>query len=126
MKRKIGLVVLFGIVASVAFALNNGTYTATEPGPDERGYVASIKIVVKGGSISKVEYDESKGNSSKWKDKNYNATMKKIAGTAWIDAVKALESSLVKKNNAASVDAVSGATELSARFKTLAAKALGM
>ena len=41
----------------MAFALNNGTYTATEPGPDERGYVASIKIVVKGGSIAKVEYD---------------------------------------------------------------------
>lgn len=125
MKKPIAIAVLLVAVSALVFAqMKNGTYKAQEPKADERGYVASIKIVVKGGVISKIDYDEAKAGNSKWKDKNYNATMKKIGGIAWTDAVQALEAALVKSNDVAAVDAVSGATELSTRFKKLAAEAL--
>jgi major membrane immunogen (membrane-anchored lipoprotein) len=126
MKKKILAVASILLVAAFAFAqLKDGKFSAKEPKADERGYTAEITITVKGGAITKIDYNESKaGKSSKWADAAYNANMKKVSGTAWSDAVKALEADLQKKGAPDAVDAVSGATELSARFKALAVEAL--
>jgi major membrane immunogen (membrane-anchored lipoprotein) len=126
MKRSIVLLALLTLGASISFAqTKDGTYSAKEAAADKHGYIAEIKIVVKGGAVTKIDYDESKGGkSSKWKDTVYNANMKKISGVAWVDAVKILEASLTKKGDAATVDAVTGATDLSDRFKAIAAQAL--
>lgn len=126
MKKAIVILSLIALGAAVAFAqAKDGTYSAKEKAADNRGYTAEIKFVVKGGAVTKVEYDESKGGkASKWQDKAYNANMGKIAGTTWVDAVKKLEESLMKAGDPEKVDAVSGATELSKRFKELAAQAL--
>jgi major membrane immunogen (membrane-anchored lipoprotein) len=112
-------------VASVAFAAwKDGVFTAKEDKADERGYVADVKVTVAGGKIDKIEYNEVKGTSSKWTDKAYNANMKKLSGVAWNEAVMALEADLLKDQAVDKVDSISGATELSARFKGLAAQAL--
>lgn len=126
MKKQILVVASLLLVAAFAFAeLKDGKFSAKEAKADERGYTAEITITVKGGAITKIDYNESKGGkSSKWADANYNSMMKKVGGIAWVDAVKALEADLQKKGAAGSVDVVSGATELSARFKALATEAL--
>lgn len=126
MNKKILTVASLLVVAAFAFAeLKDGKVSAKEAKADERGYTAEMTITVKGGKIAKIDYNESKGGkSSKWADASYNANMKKVSGTAWADAVKALEADLQKKGAPDAVDAVSGATELSARFKALAAEAL--
>ena len=91
---------------------------------EERGYVADIKLTVKGGLIGKIDYNEANKGKTKWTDKSYNESMKKMAGVSWIEAVQALEKDLIAKQDPAKVDVVSGATELSVRFKGLAAQAL--
>jgi len=123
-KRLIALFCLI-FVAGFAFAAwKDGVFAAREDKADERGYVADIKITVKDGKIDKIEYNEAKGTNSKWTDKAYNANMKKVSGVAWSDAVSTLEAGFVKSQNLDKLDAISGATELSARFKTLVTQAL--
>ena len=126
MKKKLITVLSLLLVATFAFAeLKNGKFSAKESKADERGYTAEITITVKGGKIAKIDYNESKGGkSSKWADAAYNTNMKKVSGVAWSDAVKALEADLQKKGAADAIDAVSGATQVSGRFKALAAEAL--
>lgn len=127
MKRSTVVLALIALGAALAFAqAKDGTYSAKETAADKHGYVAEIKIVVKGGAVSKIDYDESKGGgkATKWKDKAYNANMGKVSGITWIDAVKKLEESLMKSGDPEKVDVVSGATELSERFKKVAAEAL--
>ena len=125
-KKILTVASLLLVVAAFAFAeLKDGKFSAKEAKADERGYTAEMTITVKGGKIAKIDYNESKGGkNSKWADASYNANMKKVSGTAWADAVKALEADLQKKGASDAVDAVSGATELSARFKALAAETL--
>lgn len=123
--KKMVLIAALCLVAAFAFAQwKDGVYAAKEPNPDKLGFTADIKITVKGGAIAKIEYNESKGKASKWSDASYNANMKKVTGVSWAEAVQALEASLQKSSTVEGVDAVSGATELSARFKELAAAAL--
>ncbi len=125
MYKKIIALVCLALVATFAFAAwKNGSFSAKESKADERGYVASVKITVSGGNITKIDYNEAKGSSSKWQDKAYNASMKKVSGVSWIEAVQKLEDDLMKKQATDKVDAVSGATELSARFKALVDQAL--
>lgn len=125
-KRIMTLAAALLLVVGFAFALpKDGTYKAKEAKPDERGYTADVAVTVKGGKITKVVYNETKGGkASKWGDANYNAMMKKVSGVSWSEAVQKLEADLQAKGDANAVDAVSGATELSARFKTLVAQAL--
>lgn len=125
-KKILTVASLLLLVAAFAFAeLKDGKFSAKETKADERGYTAEITITVKGGKIAKIDYNESKGGkSSKWADASYNTNMKKVSGVAWADAVKALEADLQKKGAADSVDVVSGATQVSGRFKALATEAL--
>ena len=125
-KKILTVASLLLLVGAFAFAeLKDGKFSAKETKADERGYTAEMTITVKGGKIAKIDYNESKGGkNSKWADASYNSNMKKVSGVAWSDAVKALEADLQKKGAADSIDAVSGATQVSGRFKTLAAEAL--
>jgi major membrane immunogen (membrane-anchored lipoprotein) len=104
--------------------LKDGTYTASSE-KDDKGYTASIEIEVKDGEIATVKYDEvAEDGTSKLDDEEYNTKMKSISGSNPTEAFPALEASLVEKQDAASVDAVTGATSTSEKFKTLAEEAL--
>jgi len=125
MNKKLIALASLALVAAFAFAAwKNGTFSTKESKADERGYIAEMKITVKGGLISKIDYSEAKGGKSKWQDSAYNASMKKVSGVSWAEAVQALENDLMKKQDVDKLDVVSGATELTARFKGLAAEAL--
>jgi major membrane immunogen (membrane-anchored lipoprotein) len=103
--------------------LKNGTYKA-ESEKDDRGYVASVNIEVKDGKIATVKYDEAKDGKSKLDDADYNKNMEAKSKTNPIKAFPALEASLVEKQDVAAVDTVTGATNTTNSFKTLAEKAL--
>lgn len=103
--------------------LKDGTYSAKSEA-DERGYVSSIEIEVKDGKIATVKYDEVGEKGSKLEDADYNTNMKAKSGTNPEEAFPALEKSLVEKQDVAAVDAVTGATNTTNNFKTLAEKAL--
>lgn len=125
MKKKLIALVAISLVMAFVFAeWKNGAFSAKESKADGRGYIAEIKITVKGGQIAKIDYNESKAGKSKWSDSAYNASMKKVSGVSWAEAVQALENDLIKKQATEKLDVVSGATELSARFKELAEQAL--
>lgn len=110
--------------ASQESGLKDGTYTAKGE-PDDKGNTASIEIEVKDGKIATVKYDEvSSEGVSKLDNEEYNTNMKAKAGTNPIEAFPALEASLVEKQDVASVDAVTGATSTSEKFKALAEQAL--
>lgn len=129
MNKRIALFAALALAgAAMVFAqVADGTYTAKEGSADEHGYVASIAITVKKGAITKIVYDEVSPKAkvpSKWKDKVYNANMKKVSGTAWVDAIVKLEDTLKTNGSAEGLDAVAGATAASSRFKALAVEAL--
>ncbi len=125
MKKRITIIACLALVAVSLFAAwKDGVFSVKETKADERGYVAEIKLTVKAGLIAKIDYNEANKGNSKWADKAYNASMKKMAGVSWVEAVQALEADLLKKQAPDKVDAISGATELSTRFKELAAAAL--
>ena len=103
--------------------LKNGKYEAKSE-KDERGYVATINIEVKDGKIATVKYDEAKDGKSKLDDADYNTNMEAKSKTNPIKAYPALEASLIEKQDVAAVDTVTGATNSTDSFKTLAEKAL--
>lgn len=103
--------------------LKDGKYTAQSE-KDERGYQASIEIEVKDGKIATVKYDEVGEKGSKLDDADYNTNMKAKSGTNPEEAFPKLEAALVEKQDAASIDVVTGATKTTDSFKTLAEKAL--
>jgi major membrane immunogen (membrane-anchored lipoprotein) len=121
MSKRIIVAVCLLLVAVSAFAAwKDGVYSAKDT-PDKRTYVAELRITIAGGVITKIEYNEAdKANKSKWTDKAYNANMKKIAGIAWTEAIQALQANLLKVQDVSKLDAVSGASETSERFKELA------
>jgi len=104
--------------------LKDGTYKATGD-KDDKGNTASIEIEIKDGKIATVKYDEvSEDGTSKLDNEEYNTNMKAKSGTNPIEAFPTLEKALVEKQDAASVDVVTGATHTSETFKTLAKEAL--
>lgn len=103
--------------------LKDGTYDAKSE-KDDRGYVSTIEIEVKDGKIATVKYDEANDDGSKLTDAGYNSTMKEKSGTSPEDFFPALEKALVEKQDAAKIDAVTGATHTTDNFKALAEKAL--
>jgi major membrane immunogen (membrane-anchored lipoprotein) len=123
-KKLIAFACLVFVAVAAFAAWKDGVFSAKEEKADERGYLADIKVSVKDGKIDKIEYNEAKGANSKWADKAYNANMKKVSGVAWSEAVTTLENDLVKDQSLDKLDVVSGATELTARFKTLVSQAL--
>lgn len=105
----------------------NTTYLARKD-PDARGYSYEVAVTYADGRISEVRID-SKGTDGVLKRDNadYNQRMSAAnGGTTWIAAADRLQADLVAKQDPALVDAVAGATSLSATFKELAAKAVAL
>lgn len=105
--------------------LKDGKYTA-ESEVDDKGNKSNIEIEVKDGKIATVKYDEVNAETgvSKLDNAEYNTKMKEVSGSNPVEAFPKLEASLIEKQDAPSVDVVTGATGSSESFKTLAAKAL--
>ena len=102
----------------------DGTYTA-ESQPDERGWKGVIEIVVEGGEIVSVDYDEldEEGNR-KSEDDEYAEAMKGASGVSPAEAYEQLETALVNRQDPDEIDLVTGATSSSEQFKSLAKEAL--
>ncbi len=123
--KKLVIVLVCLFVAAFVFAqFKDGVFSAKDK-PDNRGYVADIKITVKNGKITKVDYNEEKSGKPKRTDNAYNNNMKKVSGISWKDATEKLEATLVQDQDPDKIDSISGATELTKRFKELAKEALG-
>lgn len=111
--------------AQAAGAFKDGTYT--EKGKtDERGWTPEIEITIKDGKIAAVRYDEtSADNKKKSEDAGYKDAFMKSQKVDLVAAYEALQNSLIEKQDAAKVDAYTGASSTSGTFVELATKALG-
>lgn len=103
----------------------DGVYKAVAKDFDERGWRGAAAVVVEEGKIVSAYFDEyNKDALYKSVDEDYAKNMEDKTGTTPAKAADALTKSLVAKQDAASVDAVSGATGTHDSFKALAADAL--
>jgi major membrane immunogen (membrane-anchored lipoprotein) len=108
-----------------ATGLKDGSYKAEQDKYDERGWKGQIAIEVKDGKIGSVDFDYvNKDNKLQSEDQGYIKAMEDKVKVNLANAMKELESSLVSTQDAAAVNAVSGATGTSADFKALAEIAL--
>lgn len=119
---------LFGILAVVALTvsllsgcassnLKDGTYVGTS-GTDERGSYGVVTITVKSGKISDVAFDEINGSSGQPK------TAENYTYEAAITAIGSLPAKLKETKDVAKVNAVTGATGTTDKFKAAANSAL--
>ncbi|WP_262315687.1 extracellular electron transfer flavoprotein PplA [Lacticaseibacillus parakribbianus] len=96
--------------------MKDGTYTLEEKNYSHN-YRVVFSITVAGGKITKSAYDNvDKDGKSKTKDAAYEKSMKKVNGVGPAEYTKKLNDELVKAQNPAEVDAVSGATSSSNSF----------
>jgi major membrane immunogen (membrane-anchored lipoprotein) len=116
------LILLVGAV-SVFAQFKDGEFTAKDRA-DRQGYVGEIKLVVEGGKIVKLEFDEVKGKDSKKASTYVNGEMKKRNGITWVEALEKIEANLIKIQDPDKIDKVTGATGLGKRVSELAKKAL--
>jgi major membrane immunogen (membrane-anchored lipoprotein) len=103
--------------------LKDGVYKLAEKNFDSHGWKQYINMTVKGGKITKVDYNFlDKNGKKKSENAGYEKAMKAKSGVGPKEYIPALEKSLVKSQNAAGVSAVSGATESTEAFKAYAAQ----
>lgn len=96
--------------------MHDGTYTLEEENYSH-GYRTTFSIVVAGGKITESKYDNvDKNGKSKTNDAEYEKSMKKVNGVGPKEYTKKLNDALVKSQNPAEVDVVSGATHSSDSF----------
>lgn len=106
-------------------SLADGVYTVEEAEFDDHGWKAITTVVVRDGKIANVFYDEvNQDNQIKSLDQDYATSMKEKSGVTPLDAVTKLSASLVEKQDPEQVDAVSGATGTTEKFKAMVAEAL--
>jgi major membrane immunogen (membrane-anchored lipoprotein) len=99
----------------------DGTYTA-EDSLDSHGYKGQVSVTFKDGKLTNVTFDEvTKDGKKKRDDASYNAQMKAGAKVSAVEAQDKLTKTYLDTQKA---DTVTGATEMSARFKTLVEKAI--
>lgn len=93
---------------------------------DERGWKAYVAVIVEDGKITNAYYDEVNKDTGKLKsfDQEYLSNWKEKNGTNLKEARPKLIESLISSQKPAEVDAVSGATSTSTKFKELMEKAL--
>jgi len=116
---------LVGIECVSAQQPKDGVYYAEEDSFDTHGWKGMMTLTVKNGKITEVFYDEvSKSGELKSLNNSYSQMMKSVSKVAPKEAAEKLSSSLVAKQDPAKVDAVTGATDSSVRFRALAQKAL--
>lgn len=105
----------------------NDTYTASEKDFDEHGWKAQVSITYENGKITKVVYEElNKDGKKKSEDTQYNTQMKAKSGVSMVEAAQKLSDSLVASGDVNKVEAVTGATTTTAKFKALAQQAMAM
>ncbi|WP_020612939.1 FMN-binding protein [Sediminispirochaeta bajacaliforniensis] len=108
-----------------AFPKASDNVAVAEDDFDAHGWKGKVAITFEGDKIVKVQYDElNKKGDLKSGDKAYAAQMEPAAGVTPAEAGEQLAASLVKTQDVSKVDTVTGATEITARFKELAEKAL--
>ncbi|MFD1429039.1 MULTISPECIES: extracellular electron transfer flavoprotein PplA [Lacticaseibacillus] len=96
--------------------MKDGTYTLEEKNYSH-GYRVHFEIVVAGGKITESKYDNiDKDGKSKTDDAAYEKQMKKVNNVGPKEYTKALNESLVKNQEPAKVEVVSGATSSSDSF----------
>ncbi|WP_179395868.1 extracellular electron transfer flavoprotein PplA [Lacticaseibacillus absianus] len=96
--------------------MKDGTYTLEEKNYSH-GYRTTFTIVVAGGKITESKFDNvDKDGKSKTKDADYEKSMKKVNGVGPAEYTPKLNEELVKTQNPADVDVVSGATHSSGSF----------
>lgn len=106
-------------------AFEDGTHTA-EGELDDHGWKPEIEIVVEGGEITTVNYEEyNEDGDPKSEDEEYGDSMEAVAEVRPADAYEQLENDLIDSQDVDQVDTVSGATGSSETFKALANEALG-
>lgn len=101
--------------------LKDGTYSLEEAA-ESNGYKATFTMVVKDGKIAEgtvFDYVNAEGKS-KAEDKEYNESMKKIAGTNPEAFIPALNEALLESGSPDGVEVVTGATHSSMSFKNYA------
>jgi len=99
----------------------DGTFTA-EDNFDSHGYKGQVSVTFKDGKITNVVFDEvTKDGKKKRDDTAYNTNMKAGAKVSALEAQDKLTKTYLDSQK---VDTVAGATEMSARFKTLVQKAV--
>lgn len=105
----------------------NDTYTASDKDFDQYGWKAQVSITYENGKITKVVYEEfNKDGKKKSEDEQYNSQMKAKSGITMAEAAKKLADSLAASGDISKVDAVTGATATTAKFKELAQQAMSM
>lgn len=107
---------------SNAAGLKDGTYNVKGT-TDERGWTPELTITVSGGKITDAKYDETAG-ALKTQDAEYQKAFKDQKNIDLLAAYKALQDSLIAKQDPTKIDAFSGATGSSTNFITLATEAL--
>lgn len=125
MNRTIGVVIVVLVVLGVGLFINaqrrdvdswqDGTYVG-KSAPDDRGYHGQIQLTIAGGKITKAKYDELSAEGKK-KDETYPYQPGPQSHSKY-------EDSLIKSQDPAKVDVISGATETHGRFKEAAQDAL--
>lgn len=110
---------------AAASGLKDGSYTAAQDKYDDYGWKGQIAIEVKDGKISSVDFDYiNKDNKLKSEDQGYIKAMEDKTKVNLAKAMEELEGLLLSNQDAAAVNAVSGATATSNDFKGLAERAL--
>lgn len=104
---------------------DNGVYTTAQPKYDDHGWKPMATVVVEQGRISKAYYDEiNEDGQLKSFDQDYLERWKERSGENLLSAGPELVKSLLDKQDPDKVDAVSGATSASEKFKQLTSDAL--
>jgi major membrane immunogen (membrane-anchored lipoprotein) len=109
---------------SVTILPMNDTYKAEEKDFDDHGWKASVAVTYENGKIVKVDFEEvNKDGKKKSEDTEYNTKMKAKTGISAADAMAKLEQTYLETGK---VDAVSGATATTNKFKALVEQAIAM
>lgn len=102
----------------------DGTYNA-EGETDERGWKATIEVTVENGKITEAKFDEVKEDGTlKSQDEAYIERWSSATGAKAPEVYAQLEEDLIEKQNPEDVETITGATQATEKFKTLAAEAL--
>jgi major membrane immunogen (membrane-anchored lipoprotein) len=111
---------------AAAGAFTDGTYKAEYDRNDVRNWKAYVEVTVKDGKIEKAYYDYSNAAGElRTENENYIKGFSEANKMTPREAFDKLGVNLVTVQDAAKVDAVSGATHSSRNFNELAAAALG-
>ncbi|KAF1085544.1 hypothetical protein SPSYN_01687 [Sporotomaculum syntrophicum] len=105
--------------------LKDGQYKASQSEFDEYGWKALIEITVVDGKIATAKYDEiNEQDVYKSTDEAYLQEFKETMKIDLLQSFTKLQESLIEAQTPDLVDAISGATDASVKFKALANEAL--